>query len=78
MKKLILICVMAFSGIAYAQQSDNPFVYDEISEEKADPVPGTPGDPVQPAPIDDYIQILFLAGIGTILLYAKRKKAVNA
>lgn len=68
---------MAFSGIAYAQQSDNPFVYDNSSQEEADPVPGTPGDPVQPAPIDQYIQVLFFAGIGTILLHAKRKKAVN-
>ncbi|WP_294272841.1 hypothetical protein [uncultured Chryseobacterium sp.] len=75
MKKLILICVMVFSGIAYAQQSDNPFVYDEISEEKADPVPGTPADPV---PIDGYVQILFLAGIAIIFLYANRKKSLDA
>lgn len=68
---------MAFSGIAYAQQSDNPFVYD-MTEEKADPVPGTPGDPVQPAPIDEYVPILFIAGIATIILYAKRKKIIDA
>lgn len=65
---------MVFSSIAYAQQSDNPFVYDEISEEKADPVPGTPADPV---PIDGYVKILFLAGIATIILYAKRKKTID-
>ncbi|WP_157761441.1 hypothetical protein [Chryseobacterium camelliae] len=78
MKKLIIVIVMVFSGIAYAQQSDNPFVYDDIAEEKADPVPGTPGDPVQPAPIDEHVPILFIAGIATIILHAKRKKTIDA
>jgi hypothetical protein len=37
---------------------------------------GKPGNPA-PAPIDDYIPVLLLAGMALIVLYHKRKRSIN-
>ncbi|MCE3076885.1 hypothetical protein [Chryseobacterium gwangjuense] len=77
MKKIIIIGSVVFSGLVFAQQSDNPYVYDEPSQTtEVEKSPGDPGDP--PAPIDDYIPLLMAAAVGMVIVFAKRKKTIDS
>lgn len=76
MKKILVISSIVLSGFAFAQNSDNPFIYDtseDLQEEEV--VPGNPGDP-KPAPIDQYIPVLILTAVLLAYRYGKKKKIV--
>lgn len=66
--------LFAFSNFAVAQEaSDNPYIYetqDEVAE--SDDLPGNPGDP-QPAPIDDYLPVLFFVIVAITLKYKRER-----
>ncbi|MCA6069089.1 hypothetical protein JI747_018130 [Chryseobacterium sp. RG1] len=77
MKKIIVIGSIVFSGLAFAQHSDNPYIYDEPSQtSEVEKSPGEPGDPS--TPIDEQIPFLIAAAIGMMLVFSKRKKASNS
>lgn len=77
MKKIIIIGSVIFSGLVFAQHSDNPYVYDEQSQAaEVEKSPGDPGDPS--APIDDYIPLLMVAAVGMVIVFAKRKKTIDS
>ncbi|MPS65226.1 MAG: hypothetical protein DI622_01680 [Chryseobacterium sp.] len=77
MKKIIIIGSIVFSGLAFAQHSDNPYIYDEPSQtSEVEKSPGEPGDPS--APIDEQIPFLMIAAIGMAIVFAKRKKSVDS
>ena len=74
MRKIIIICSLILSGLAFADQSDNPYVYDEpetgtMAEGDA---PAGPGDP-NPAPIDQYIPVLVFVGIAMAFVYGRKR-----
>ncbi|ACU07649.1 hypothetical protein FIC_01201 [Flavobacteriaceae bacterium 3519-10] len=77
MKKLItIIGVLAFTGIAQAQSES--WFYNSEAEYKANVEAQSPGDgglggddPL-PAPIDDYIPLLLIAGLGMAVWYARQ------
>lgn len=74
MKKIIIMCSLVLSGLAFAEQSDNPFVYDEPSAETMaeGDAPAGPGDP-NPAPIDQYVPVLLLVGLAIAFTYGKKR-----
>ena len=80
MKKLItIIGVLAFTGIAQAQ-SDSRF-YNSEGEYKANVEAQSPGDgggvldgDDPAAPIDDYIPVLLVAGLGIAAWYARQRQ----
>ncbi|ACU06793.1 hypothetical protein FIC_00326 [Flavobacteriaceae bacterium 3519-10] len=77
MKKLItIIGVLAFTGIAQAQSES--WFYNSEGEYKAqvearDPGDAPGGDDPLPAPIDDYIPMLLIAGLGMAAFYARKR-----
>ncbi|MXS70118.1 hypothetical protein GSF70_02705 [Flavobacteriaceae bacterium W22] len=77
MKKILITALFAVSGFVLAQEqetSDNPYVYetqDEVAEEDT-----YPGNPADPAPIDDYIPALFVLA-AAIAVRAKMKRKVK-
>lgn len=75
MKKIIIMCSLVLSGLAFADQLDNPYVYDEPEMEKLaeGDVPAGPGDP-NAAPIDQYIPVLLLVGLAIAFVYGRRKE----
>lgn len=78
MKKLIaIIGVLAFTGVAQAQSET--WFYNPEAEYKANVEAQSPGDggldgddPL-PAPIDDYIPMLLIAGLGMAAFYATKR-----
>ena len=74
MRKLIITCSIVLSGFAFAQSSDNPYLYDEPSAEEQDVFPSNPGDP-KLAPVDQYIPFLLLTAIGMVVVFARNRKA---
>lgn len=78
MKKIIIIGSVVFSGLVFAQHSDNPYVYDEPSQAaEVEKSPGDPGDPPL-TPIDDYIPLLMAAAVGMVVVFTKRKKTIDS
>lgn len=75
MRKIIITCSIVLSGFAFAQTSDNPYVYNDPSATEGDVFPGNPGDP-NAAPEDQYISGLFVLAI-TIVIGASTKKRFN-
>ena len=76
MRKLIITCSIILSGFAFAQSTDNPYIYDdEPSAEEQDVFPSNPGDP-NPSPVDQYIPLLLLTAIGMVVVFARNKKTV--
>lgn len=69
------MCSLVLSGLAFADQSDNPYVYDEpeMGTMAEGDSPAGPGDP-NPAPIDQYIPALLLVGVAITFAYGRRKK----
>lgn len=87
MKGIILIIFLFFGVGVWAQQEDNVFQKSEnqatgISSRggvDATPTGNLPGDedPL-PAPIDNYIPVLIIAGISLVIYqYKKRQKAIQ-
>lgn len=87
MKKYLALAYLFFSVISLAQFKDNVFdkesnttqkessnVYDSGSEQSSEENSQSfgPGNPGEPAPIDDYIPYLLMGSM--ILIYAHRKK----
>lgn len=63
---------MVLSGFALAQASENPYIYDTpVEDEVAEDYPGNPADP---APIDDYVPLLFVVAASLAVVYANKKK----
>lgn len=90
MKKIIYIVLFFFSQSWYSQQEYNRFLESENSdavgkdetigdnvEQTPDVMAKGPGNPNQPAPIDDYIPLLLLAAVGLIAYTTYRKKATQ-
>jgi hypothetical protein len=75
MKKIIIMCSLVLSGFAFADQSDNPYVYDEPEMETMaeGDSPAGPGDP-NVSPIDQYIPGLLVVGVVLAFAYGRRKK----
>lgn len=75
MKKIIIMCSLVISGFAFADQSDNPYIYDEPQMETMaeGDAPAGPGDPGV-APIDQYIPALILAGVVIAFACGRRKE----
>ena len=69
------MCSLVISGLAFANQSDNPFIYDEPSAETMaeGDAPAGPGDP-NPAPIDQYVPVLVIIAATLVCFYADKKK----
>lgn len=77
MKKILIISSIVFSGLSFAQHSDNPYIYDEPAQtSEVEKSPAEPGDPS--APINEQIPFLLAAAIGMAIVFAKRKKAVDS
>jgi len=78
MKKIIIIGSIVFSGLAFAQHSDNPYIYSEPTQTSAETEksPGDPGDPS--SPIDEQIPLLIVVAIGMMVVFVKRKKTVDS
>lgn len=79
MKRIILICTVVLSGSAFAQQqpSDtNLYVYKEVSDDlpEGDVFPGNPADP---APINQYVPVLALVAVAMVFAYARKKKVAE-
>ena len=70
------MCSLVISGFAFADQSDNPYIYDEPQMETMaeGDAPAGPGDP-NAAPIDQYIPVLLLVGLAITFVYGRRKVA---
>ncbi|WP_131725375.1 hypothetical protein [Chryseobacterium sp. Leaf180] len=65
--------------MAWSQQSDNPYIYDEPHEStmRADgDAPAEPGDPPG-NPIDSYIPLLMVAALGLAIAYGKARKTAQ-
>jgi len=78
MKKIIIIGSIVFSGLTFAQDSDNPYIYDEPKQtSEVEKSPGNPGDPVPMGPIDDYIPLLVIVAVGMVFVFANHKKKIN-
>lgn len=73
MKKIFLLSAIVISGFTFANDSDNPFVYDEAPLLEEEEYPAAPYDP---APIDQYIPVLVLSAVAIAFAYAKKRKAV--
>lgn len=74
MKKIIVMLMMLLSGYAFAQEdSDNLYVYETSSsgDEEEEGFPGNPGDP---APIDQYVPLLLIVAASLVVVYANKKK----
>ncbi|MBW7676601.1 hypothetical protein [Chryseobacterium chendengshani] len=74
MKRIIIICTIIISGFASAQQQtsdNNSYVYETEELPEGDVFPGNPADP---APVDQYIPVLFLVAAAMIFTYAQKKK----
>jgi hypothetical protein len=79
MKKIVIICSIAFSAFGFAQESsENSFLYEECSStfSEEDTFPGNPGDP-NVAPIDRYIPVLFTAALVLMVFATKGRKLLN-
>jgi len=77
MKKIILIGLMVYSGVVFAQKSDNPYIYDEPKQtSEVEKSPGDPGDPA--APIDEQMPFLMVAAVGLMIIFVKRKKTIDS
>ena len=82
MKNIIATAALMLLSVQGHAQTDSRF-YDTENEYKMNVAandPGTGGgiegvdDP--PAPIDDYIPLLLIAGLGMVVWYARRKRVV--
>lgn len=72
------MCSIVLSGFTFAQDSDNPFIYDTSENVQEDIGPGNAGDPVvQPAPIDEYIPALLIAATAIAFAFSYRKKLAD-
>ncbi len=90
MKGIILIIFLFFGVGVWAQQEDNVFQKSEnqatgvdsrkgVGDNQVQKVGGLPGDedPL-PAPIDNYIPVLIIAGISLVIYQCKkRQKAIQ-
>lgn len=77
MQKIFIISALTLSSMAWSQQSENPYIYEEPheSEMRADgDAPAEPGDPV---PIDGLIPLLIAAALGLTAFYGKSKKVTE-
>ncbi|MCU7618718.1 hypothetical protein NZ698_16095 [Chryseobacterium sp. PBS4-4] len=76
MKKIVIICSLVLSGFAFADQSDNPYIYNdqEMGTMAEGDDPAGPGDP-SGAPIDQFVPVLMLAGVIIAFAYGRRKEA---
>lgn len=75
--KTLVIFTMILSGFTLAQEeSDNPYVYETTSAEDdvAEDFPGNPGDP---APIDQYVPVLLIIAASLVVVYANKKKTAE-
>lgn len=84
MKKIILAVVLSMGYLITAQQEGNPFYDEENSAKKVElneksedkditaKGPGNP-DGDDDLPIDDYVPILLLIGLGVIVYHANLK-----
>ena len=80
MKKITLLLTMglggmllAQSGNVFADSENNLYEEEEVMYQTNATEPGGPGDPA--APIDDYLPVLMVAGLGLAAWYARRKPA---
>ena len=79
MQKIFIISALTLSSMAWSQQSDNPYIYEEPheSEMRADgDAPAEPGDPPG-NPINGYIPLLMAAALGLAAVYGKTKKVTE-
>nr|WP_314494080.1 hypothetical protein [uncultured Chryseobacterium sp.] len=69
------MCSVVLSGLAFADQSDNPFVYEEepLEVTAVGDAPAAPGDPGA-VPIDQYIPFLLIAAAAITFTYGRRKR----
>jgi len=80
MKKILYIILFSISILSAAQKGPNRFMEEESisAAPKEDtgqsPIARNPGDPNDPVPIDDYIPLLLLTGVGLIFLIHRKKK----
>ena len=87
MKKLLIIVVVLIGFESQAQYADQDNRFNQSNTEATVQQPegasdanvdykrGNPGNPAPgSAPIDDYIPLLMMAGVGLILYMTKRKK----
>ncbi|MBU4537193.1 MAG: hypothetical protein L6264_11745 [Weeksellaceae bacterium] len=79
MKKIAILMVMFFTTYSFGQKASKDYTFFEKSASN-NPAPEetTPAEPGDPAPIDDYIPALFLAGAAMAVYYARKKQKVTS
>ncbi|MBD8018763.1 hypothetical protein [Kaistella pullorum] len=86
MMRFIYLYFIFFAILVPAQQSTNRFEQEEYNsdvmedakpeEALPDVAASSPGDPADPTPIDDYLPLLVIAGIG-LIAWKVRKRGVT-
>lgn len=77
MKKILIMCSIVLSGLSFAQDSDNPFIYDTPENVQEDVGPGNAGDPVDQVPIDQYIPALLIVATAIAFAFSSKKKLAD-
>lgn len=81
MKKIIIASLVVFSSVIFAQDTNNnSYVYETATQEQdVEALDGDfPENPVDPAPIDDYIPFLMAVAVGIVVVFGKRKKTIDS
>lgn len=90
MRKFVSVLVFLFYLSVPAQQETNPFAAAENENNETGTREGgqgpaqtstadedSPGNPADPTPVDDYIPLLLLTGVGIIVYTTYRKKQMT-
>ncbi|MGA9211882.1 hypothetical protein [Kaistella sp.] len=77
MKNLIILFLLSFTLLAQAEQKRNPFFQSSDSQSAEDydgpAAPPSVDDTGDGAPIDDYLPLLAVLGIGMVVYFGKKK-----
>ena len=81
MKKITILIAFVFATSAFGQKTSKDYKFFEESNQntegeaaKAGEYPGTPGG--DPSPIDNYIPVLVLIGLGMAVYFGRKKYSI--
>lgn len=87
MRKFVTVLVLLFYLSVPAQQETNPFAAAENESNETGtkdngqkiepPTANSVGNPADPTPVDDYLPLLLLTGVGIIVYTTYRKKQMT-
>lgn len=83
MKKLLFILTFLVFGRSFSQDIQKDNIYNQSSQVQdqdytVEEANDSPADPPNPVPVDDYIPLLVIFGLGLIVYQSRKKLNLNS